>query len=58
MDTGSPLYRLVFFFSVPEHFRRDFTRGIVDTRHLVLYGSVGVFSLFVTVRSLESRRWR
>ncbi len=58
LDTGSLAYRLVYFISVPEHFRRDFSRGIVDTRHLILYGSITLFTLFLTVRSLESRRLR
>ncbi len=58
MDTSGPLYQLVYFFSVPLHFGRDFSRGLVDTRHLALYGSVALFCLFLTVRSLESRRWR
>lgn len=58
MDTGSAFYRLLFFFSVPLHFSRDFSRGLVDTRHVVLYVSVALFCLFLTVRSLESRRWR
>jgi len=56
--TDSPLYRGLFFVSVPLHYHRDFSRGIIDTRHLVLYLSVAVFSLFLTVRSLESRRWQ
>jgi ABC-2 type transport system permease protein len=58
MDTGGPLYRMLYFFSVPFHFERGFSRGIVDTRPVVLYVSVAVFFLFLTVRSLESRRWR
>jgi gliding motility-associated transport system permease protein len=58
MDTGSTWYRILFFFSVPLHFYRDFSRGLVDTRHLLLYVSVAVFCLFLTVRSLESRKWR
>lgn len=57
LDSGSTLYQVLFFFCVPLHFSRDFTRGLVDTRHLVLYVSVTVFCLFLTVRSLESRRW-
>jgi ABC-2 type transport system permease protein len=57
-DTGSPGYRLVYFVSVPEHFRRDFTRGVIDTRPLVLYVTVTLFCLFLTVRSLEARRLR
>ena len=58
MDTAGTTYRLLYFVSVPLHFSRDFTRGLIDTRHLILYGSVAVFCLFMTVRSLESRRWR
>lgn len=49
---------LTSYVSVPLHFQNDFTRGIVDTRHVVLYLSVTMFCLFLTVRSLESRRWR
>jgi ABC-2 type transport system permease protein len=68
LEPGSWLYRLLAFlhvpvhisrdFSVPLHFSQDFSRGVIDTRHLVLYSSVAVFCLFLTVRSLESRRWR
>jgi ABC-2 type transport system permease protein len=58
MDTSSWLYRVLYFFSVPLHFARDFSRGVIDSRHLVLYVSVALFCLFLTVRSLESRRWR
>ena len=58
MDTGSTPYQVLFFFTVPLHFERNFSRGLVDTRQLVLYGSVTLFCLFMTVRSLESRRWR
>jgi ABC-2 type transport system permease protein len=57
-QTSSPLYALVYFFSVPLHFDRTFTRGVIDTRPLVLYGSTALFCLFLTVRSLELRRWR
>ncbi len=55
---GSLFYPFVYYFSVPLHFQRDFTRGVLDSRPLVLYGSVTLFCLFLTVRSLESRRWR
>jgi ABC-type Na+ efflux pump permease subunit len=57
-DTGSLGYALVYFLSVPEHFRRTFTRGQLDTRPLVLYVSLTLFFLFLTVRSLETRRLR
>lgn len=58
MESGSWLYRVLYFFSVPMHFDRDFSRGLIDTRHVVLYLSVTLYCLFLTVRSLESRRWR
>ncbi len=58
IDTGGALYRFLYFFTVPLHFDRGFSRGIVDTRHVVLYISLTLFFLFLTVRSLESRRWR
>lgn len=55
-DSGSLLYRIERFVSVPEHFRQDFTRGVLDTRPLVLYVSVTLLCLFLTMRSLEARR--
>lgn len=36
----------------------EFGRGIVDTRHLIYYGSVTAFILFSTVQVVQSRRWR
>jgi ABC-2 type transport system permease protein len=36
----------------------DFTRGVVDTRSVVFYASFTFFFLFLTLRSVESRRWR
>lgn len=58
MDTSGTSYQVLFFFTVPLHFERNFARGLVDTRQLILYASVALFCLFLTVRSLESRRWR
>jgi ABC-2 type transport system permease protein len=43
---------------VPEHLRTDFARGVIDTRHLLLYLSVTAAALYLTVRSLEARRLR
>lgn len=36
----------------------DFARGVVDTRAVVLHGSLTFFFLFLTLRAVESRRWR
>jgi ABC-type transport system involved in multi-copper enzyme maturation permease subunit len=54
---GGRLYQVVYFFSVPLHFDRAFTRGVIDTRPVILYASTALFCLFLSVRSLESRRW-
>jgi ABC-2 type transport system permease protein len=36
----------------------DFVRGVVDTRPVVLLGSLTLFFLFLTLRVVESRRWK
>ena len=36
----------------------DFSRGVVDTSNIVYYLTVVSVFLFLTIRSLESRRWR
>jgi ABC-2 type transport system permease protein len=43
--------------SIRSHFD-DFNRGIIDTKHVVYYLSFTAFFLFLTIRALESRRWR
>ena len=58
VDSGSNWDAAVYYLAVPEHFRRDFTRGVIDTRPLVLYATVALCCLYLTVRSLEARRLR
>ena len=36
----------------------EFVRGIVDTRVVVFYATATLFILFVTLRVIESRRWK
>ena len=36
----------------------DFERGIIDTKHIIYFLSVTAFFLFLSIRALESRRWR
>lgn len=43
--------------SITNHFE-DFSRGIIDTHDIVYYLLFTSFLLFLTIRSLESRRWR
>ena len=43
--------------SIKSHFD-DFDRGVIDSKHIVYFVSVIVFFLFLSIRALESRRWR
>ena len=36
----------------------DFARGVIDTRPIILYVSLTLFFLFLTLRIVESRRWK
>jgi ABC-2 type transport system permease protein len=36
----------------------DFARGVVDTRAVIFYASLTFFFLFLTLRVVESRRWK
>ncbi len=48
---------VIKYVSVTDHFD-NFSKGIVDSSSLVFLLSVTVFFLFVTVKVVESRRWR
>jgi ABC-2 type transport system permease protein len=43
--------------SIVEHFD-DFSRGVLDTKHLVYYISFIAAGLFLTARSVDTERWR
>jgi ABC-2 type transport system permease protein len=45
------------YLSIVDHFD-DFSKGVIDTTHLIYYFSVMTFSLYLTVRSVDSERWR
>ena len=51
--TGS----IATYLAVYTHFS-DMTRGIVDTRDVVYFITMIVAALFLTIRSMETRRWR
>ena len=36
----------------------DFTRGVIDTSHIIYFLSLIAIFVFLTIRSLETRRWR
>ena len=43
--------------SMNDHFD-DFTRGVLDLSNIIYFVSLAAVFLFLTVRSLETRRWR
>ena len=57
-ESSGPTTRDVLnYLSITEHFD-DFSRGIIDTKHLVYYLSFITFGLFLTAKSVDSERWR
>jgi len=55
--TGPTGDKLTSYLSIVDHFD-DFTKGVIDTTHLVYYLSFITFGLFLTAKSVDSERWR
>ena len=36
----------------------DFTKGVIDTSHLIYYASLITFGLYLTAKSVDTERWR
>jgi len=57
-DSSGPIMSQVLsYLSITEHFD-DFGKGIIDSKHLVYYLSFIAFGLFLTLKSVDSERWR
>lgn len=57
-DASGPVVRgLVSALAVFQHFE-DFSRGVIDTQHVVYYLSFIGFGLFLAARSVDADRWR
>ncbi|MDP6102097.1 MAG: ABC transporter permease [Dehalococcoidia bacterium] len=54
---GSIFTEIFLQISITTHLE-SFARGVIDTHDMVFYLIFTTFMLFLTVRSLESRRWR
>jgi ABC-2 type transport system permease protein len=54
---NSPVAQVLSYLSIISHLD-SFTRGVIDTKDVVYYLSMIFLGLFLTVRSLESLRWR
>ncbi|MBN1898050.1 MAG: ABC transporter permease subunit [Spirochaetes bacterium] len=51
---GRPMQDILQYLSFLKHFE-DFTKGIIDSKHVIFYLTVIGFNLFLSVRLLESR---
>jgi ABC-2 type transport system permease protein len=57
-DSVGPTARtIVTTLSLTEHLD-DFSRGVIDTKHVVYYATLMTFGLFLTAKSVDSERWR
>jgi ABC-2 type transport system permease protein len=45
------------YLSIIEHFD-DFTKGVLDTTHIIYYVSLITLGLFLTAKSVDTERWR
>ncbi len=56
-SVGPTTAAVLNYLSVTQHFD-DFGKGVIDTKHVVFYLSFIVFGLFLTLKSVDTERWR
>jgi ABC-2 type transport system permease protein len=56
-SVSGPWASIIKYLSVTEHFT-EISKGVIDTKDLVYFGTLLLVSLFLTYRSVESVRWR
>jgi ABC-2 type transport system permease protein len=54
---GPTTASLLRYLSITQHFD-DFGKGVIDTKHVIYYLSFISFGLFLTLKSVDSERWR
>ena len=54
---GPTAQTVLNYLSITDHLD-DFTRGIIDTKHVVYYVSFIAFGLFLTARAVDTERWK
>jgi ABC-2 type transport system permease protein len=56
-SAGPTFGPITSYLSITEHFD-DFSKGIIDTKHVLYYLSLITFGLFLTAKSVDTERWR
>jgi ABC-2 type transport system permease protein len=56
-SAGPTVGAITRWLSITEHFD-DFSKGIIDTKHVLYYLTLITFGLFLTAKSVDSERWR
>jgi gliding motility-associated transport system permease protein len=56
-SAGRTVGPITSWLSITEHFE-DFSKGVIDTKHVLYYLSLITFGLFLTAKSVDSERWR
>jgi ABC-2 type transport system permease protein len=49
--------RVLEYLSIVGHLD-DFGKGVIDTKHVIYYLSFITFGLFLTLKSVDTERWR
>jgi ABC-2 type transport system permease protein len=56
-SAGPTIGPITSYLSITEHFD-DFSKGIIDTKHVVYYLSLITFGLFLTAKAVDTERWK
>jgi ABC-2 type transport system permease protein len=56
-NVGGTAGRVLSHLSILDHFD-SFTKGVLDTKDVIYYVDFTIVALFLTLRSLEARRWK
>jgi ABC-2 type transport system permease protein len=56
-SAGPTIGPILSYLSITEHFD-DFGKGVIDTKHVIFYLSFIAMGLFLTLKSVDTDRWR
>jgi ABC-2 type transport system permease protein len=56
-SVGPTMASVLSYLSITKHFD-DFGKGVIDTKDVIFYLSFIAFGLFLTLKSVDSERWR